>query len=106
LPERSTGEARRDFYDRARKTLLAQLREVDPALSESDITRERLALEEAIRNVEFYWLSREEAIRNFEAGRLGLEEAMPPSRSEPPRPEGARPETTGPERRRTRRELP
>src|SRR5258707_4898372 len=50
--EKSTGEARRALYDRARTALLAQLRGVEPALSEPDITRERLALEEAIRKVE------------------------------------------------------
>src|SRR5499426_1391123 len=50
--EKSTGEARRALYDRARTALLAQLRGVEPALSEADITRERLALEEAIRKVE------------------------------------------------------
>src|SRR5262249_61536899 len=37
---------------RARAALLAQLRSVTPALEESDITRERLALEESIRKVE------------------------------------------------------
>src|SRR6266852_5580490 len=50
--EKSTGETRRALYDRARTALLAQLRGVEPALSEPDITRERLALEEAIRKVE------------------------------------------------------
>src|SRR5437899_558921 len=50
--EKSTGEVRRALYDRARTALLAQLRGVEPALSEPDITRERLALEEAIRKVE------------------------------------------------------
>jgi hypothetical protein len=50
--ERNTGEARRALYERARTALVAQLRGVEPALSESDITRERLALEEAIRKVE------------------------------------------------------
>src|SRR5215471_17338864 len=50
--EKSTGEARRALYDRARTALLAQLRGVEPALSEPEITRERLALEEAIRKVE------------------------------------------------------
>jgi len=50
--EKSTGEARRALYDRARTALLAQLRGGEPALSEPDITRERLALEEAIRKVE------------------------------------------------------
>src|ERR1700760_4488869 len=49
---KSTGEARRGLYERARSALVAQLRSVDPPLSESDITRERLALEKAIRKVE------------------------------------------------------
>jgi hypothetical protein len=50
--DRSTGEARRALYERARTALVTQLRGVTPALSESEITRERLALEEAIRKVE------------------------------------------------------
>jgi hypothetical protein len=50
--ERNTGEARRTLYERARGALVAQLRSVTPALGESEITRERLALEEAIRKVE------------------------------------------------------
>ena len=50
--ERNTGEARRALYERARTALVAQLRGVTPPLSESDITRERLGLEEAIRKVE------------------------------------------------------
>jgi hypothetical protein len=49
---KSTGEARRSLYERARSALVTQLRSVDPPLSESDITRERLSLEEAIRKVE------------------------------------------------------
>ena len=50
--EKNTGENRRAIYDRARAALRAQLRGVTPALDESDITRERLALEESIRKVE------------------------------------------------------
>src|ERR1700693_767634 len=49
---KSTGEARRALYDRARSALVTRLRAVEPALSESEITRERLSLEEAIRKVE------------------------------------------------------
>jgi hypothetical protein len=49
---KSTGEARRALYERARTALVTQLRSVDPALSEAEITKERLALEEAIRKVE------------------------------------------------------
>ena len=50
--EKNNGENRRALYERARAALLAQLRSVTPALNESDITRERLALEESIRKVE------------------------------------------------------
>jgi hypothetical protein len=50
--ENNTGENRRVLYERARAALVNQLRSVDPPLEESDITRERLALEEAIRKVE------------------------------------------------------
>jgi hypothetical protein len=50
--DKNTGDARRALYERARAALVAQLRGVTPALDESDVTRERLALEEAIRKVE------------------------------------------------------
>ena len=50
--EKSTGEGRRALYERARKALVDQLRAVDPPLSETDIARERLSLEESIRKVE------------------------------------------------------
>ncbi|MFL6796270.1 MAG: hypothetical protein ACJ8F3_02530 [Xanthobacteraceae bacterium] len=50
--EKNSGDSRRAVYERARQALLAQLRGVTPALDESDITRERLALEESIRKVE------------------------------------------------------
>ena len=49
---KSTVENRRVLYDRARSALVGQLRNVEPPLGESDITHERLALEEAIRKVE------------------------------------------------------
>ena len=51
--ERNTGEGRRALYERARSALVAQLRGMsDPSLTEAEITRERLSLEEAIRKVE------------------------------------------------------
>ena len=49
--ERSTGEARRAVYERARKAV-AELRSNQLALLDAEITEERLALEEAIRKVE------------------------------------------------------
>src|SRR5580692_460104 len=73
--EKSTGEARRALYDRARTALLAQLRGVEPALSEQEITRERLALEEAIRKAE------------AEAARRSRNDPPPPQRTEQQRQE-------------------
>ena len=53
--EKNTGENRRALYERARIALVAQLRGVQPALDESEITRERLALDEAVaRKKPFY----------------------------------------------------
>jgi len=48
----NTGDVRRALYERARTALVAQLRNSDPPLEESEITAERLALEDAIRRVE------------------------------------------------------
>jgi hypothetical protein len=70
--EKNTGEGRRVLYERARSALVAQLRGMsDPPLTEAEITRERLALEEAIRKVE------------AEAARRGRNDT-------PPRPDPAR----------------
>jgi hypothetical protein len=52
LDANAPGESRRALYERARAALIAQLRSVQPTLSESETTRERLALDEAIRRVE------------------------------------------------------
>jgi len=68
---KNTGDARRALYERARSALVAQLRGVEPALSESDITKERLALEEAIRKVE------------AEAARKAITEPKGSARTEP-----------------------
>jgi hypothetical protein len=50
--DNNTSENRHVLYERARAALVNQLRSVEPPLEESDITRERLALEDAIRKVE------------------------------------------------------
>jgi hypothetical protein len=80
----STGEARRALYERARAALVAQLRGIEPALSEADITRERLALEDAIRKVE------------AEVVRKGRIEPRPAAPSLRPNPLAARPQTPSP----------
>jgi hypothetical protein len=52
LDPSAPGESRRALYERARAALIAQLRRVQPPLSESEVTRERASLEEAIREIE------------------------------------------------------
>ena len=52
IADKPSYEERRGVYERARQALVAQLRKADPPLSESDITKQRLALENAIRDVE------------------------------------------------------
>ena len=80
--DKNSGENRRALYERARTALVAQLRGVVPALDELEITRERLALEEAIRKVEA-----ESARRAREEPRKPLppRPAPPPRRDEPVR---------------------
>ena len=48
----SAQEGRQELYERARAAQLAQLRAISPPLSEAEISREQLALEEAVRGVE------------------------------------------------------
>ena len=109
LDPNAPGESRRALYERARTALIAQLRSVQPPLSESEITRERLSLEEAVRKVES-----EAAQRAREASRPGgggaarggdafrRANARPPESAGPPgAPPGAmrpRPPAQGPSR--------
>jgi hypothetical protein len=65
------GESRRALYERARSALIAQLRSVDPPLSESEITRERLSLEEAVRKVESEAAARARDLSRPDAGARG-----------------------------------
>jgi hypothetical protein len=51
LSDRSP-DMRRAVYERARTALLGQLRSLDPPLSEADIERESVSLDDAIRRVE------------------------------------------------------
>src|SRR5262249_15933316 len=111
--DKNSGENRRAIYERARTALLAQLRGVTPPLSESDITRERLALEESIRKVEA------ESARQFvEATRQAFPPRLPSahfrqrdelSRPRPPEtrlPESRLPETRPPEARQPETRVP
>ncbi len=100
--EKNTGEARRALYERARQALVAQLRGVSPALGESDITRERLGLEESIRKVEAEAARRSrmpEAAEPPKPDRPGETPALEFPRPDPPRGDAVRadaPRSDGP----------
>jgi hypothetical protein len=78
LDPNAPGESRRALYARARAALIAQLRGVDPPLSESEIARERLNLEEAVRKVEGEAAQRARTFRDIaaEADDLGRAAAL------------------------------
>ena len=110
--DKNSGENRRALYERARTALVAQLRGVVPPLDESEITRERLALEEAIRKVEAesarharetarpaFIKRATEATRREEVRRDDARREQPP-RDEPQREETRREETLAKKRAR------
>src|SRR5450631_2479704 len=99
LDPSAPGESRRALYERARAALIAQLRSVQPPLSESEITRERLSLEEAVRKVESEAAQRaRDASRSAGGARAGdafratTRPATRPGEATPP-PSGAQPST-------------
>ena len=102
LDPSAPGESRRALYERARAALITQLRGVQPPLSESEITRERLSLEEAVRKVESEAAQRaREARSGGAAPRAG--DAF--RRSTPRSPDGA-PPAAGPSARPPRPSAP
>src|ERR1700680_1622078 len=102
LDPSAPGESRRALYERARAALIAQLRSVDPPLSESEITRERLSLEEAVRKVESEAAQRaRDASRSGDASRGGGDraragDAFRATTRPPSRPGEAAPPSTSP----------
>jgi hypothetical protein len=66
---------RRAIYDRAREAMLTHLRGLHPRMPESDITREEIALNQAIALVE----------AKFDATEADPATPTPPSRRRPPR---------------------
>jgi hypothetical protein len=115
LDPSAPGESRRALYERARAALIAQLRSVQPPLSESEITRERLSLEEAVRKVESEAAQRaRDATRPGGDGSRGARagdafrattrpgsrpgEASPPSSASAPSPQRPRPPATAQQR--------
>ena len=98
--EKNTGEGRRVLYERARTALVAQLRGMnDPPLTEAEITRERLALEEAIRKVEAEAARRGREVPRAEPAAAKPDAAPDAPQSAPPKPRRTR---APPRRRRVR----
>ena len=104
LDPSAPGESRRALYERARAALIAQLRSVEPPLSESEITRERLSLEEAVRKVESEAAQRaRDASRGGDASRGSARAGdsfrattWPPARPDEPAPPLAAPPSASP----------
>ncbi|PYF01997.1 hypothetical protein BJ122_11526 [Rhodopseudomonas faecalis] len=97
LDPNAPGEARRALYERARTALIAQLRNVQPPLSESEITRERLALEEAVRKVEAEAAQRaRDAARTEQKNRARPGDAMRPGEARPGDPRSGEATRPGP----------
>ena len=85
---------RRAVYDRARAALMDQLRSLEPPLSEGDIARERLALEDAVNRVESEQRRREsfaDVISTAALEPAGRPVPEPPPPAPPPPDEEARP---------------
>ncbi len=83
LDPSAPGEQRRALYERARSALIAQLRSVQPPLTESEITRERLSLEEAVRKVESEAAQRARAVRDAARANRGKPGETPSTASSP-----------------------
>jgi len=88
LPDTSPA-ARNAIYDRARSALMTQLRSLDPPLSEAEIMRERLALDEAVARIEADY---DDTPEPDLAPLLSPQEPQP----EPPAPEAPAPEAASP----------
>ena len=102
LPDGS-GPQRRAVYDKARKALLKQLQSFDPPLPSSDVTAQRLALEDAIRKIENEIARQIRARRAVQgalpaagtarpAGSIAAPQIEAPARPTPPAPPAPTPE--------------
>ena len=88
LPDTSPA-ARNAIYDRARAALVTQLRSLDPPLSEAEIMRERLSLDEAVARIE--------ADYDDTPARLDIDSLLSPQQAEPqPQPQPQPPLTIHP----------
>lgn len=90
LPETS-GEARRSVYEKARRAVVEQLKAFDPPLSATEITQERLRLEDCIRRVE---AEAAKGILTQTLSRTTTQMAPPPSSLSPREPETRAPRSS------------
>lgn len=81
----ANGEARRAVYEKARAALVNQLKAFDPPLTPSEITQQRLQLEEAIRKVE------SEAAKGLLKPTPAVPPVLPPDASAQPAPQAHTP---------------
>lgn len=79
--EVNTPEARRAVYDKARNALIAQLKAIVPPLPTSEISRQRLELEEAIRRAEREATSGGAAAQRAAPRRPSPSTVMPPAQA-------------------------
>ena len=84
-------EKRQAIYDKARKALLSQLQNMDPPLAPPEITKQRLALEEAIRSVE-----RDLGLNRAAQFEVPVESAAPSVDHAPAQPDPSRPDQAAP----------
>src|ERR1044071_4831747 len=89
--ETSTAKPRRAVYERARQAIVKQLRSYDPPLSESEITKERLNLEEAVRRIEAENRAAQNANAAQAASGVANPESAPITAAAPMAPVPARP---------------
>ncbi len=94
--DKSSLDSRPEFYLRARAELELQLGGLDPPLTQSEMMRERLALDEAIRKIEAEAerLPQVDAPDTAPTRPLGpLEQELPSIRCQKPAPHGSTPKT-------------
>ena len=94
--EANTPETRRAVYDKARNALIAQLKAIVPPLPTSEISRQRLELEEAIRRAEREATNGAAAPPRAPTKRPSPAAAPPPQPAEPLRAEAEPPQAPPP----------
>jgi len=82
-----SADGRRAVYDKARNALISQLKAIDPPLASSEISRQRLELEEAIRRVERETASEARDVRRLRPRESEIAPSAAPDSAPSPAPE-------------------